>query len=306
MKRAIALLCAMLMLVSVAVSCGKAEPADTTTAATTTAAPGGDATVATTPAETEPPKAFDSVAEQNLGGDFQIRYAQADNCYEDFHAEVLNGDIKNDLIYERNAMVEEKLGIDLQISWTDYKDVDAECQRQVQSGSDDFDMFGGHRISLALSYQGMQYDLKDISTLNLTQEWWDQGYVDAITINDSLYTVIGDLGVSTLLFVSSLTFNKKLMDEANIAYPYDLVREGKWTMDTLYNMTVDYGADLNGDGQIKREDDLLSIIGWSSESGYSNFYSTGFSFITLRSMPRTFSGSTMPLPKTFISFSSVI
>lgn len=279
MKRAVALLCAMLMLVSVAVSCGKAEPADTTTAATTTAAPGGDATVATTPAETEPPKAFDSVAEQNLGGDFQIRYAQADNCYEDFHAEALNGDIKNDLIYERNAMVEEKLGIDLQISWTDYKDVDAECQRQVQSGSDDYDMFGGHRISLALSYQGMQYDLKDISTLDLTQEWWDQGYVDAITINDSLYTVIGDLGVSTLLFVSSLTFNKKLMDEANIAYPYDLVREGKWTMDALYNMVVDYGADLNGDGQIKREDDLLSIIGWSSESGYSNFYSTGFSFI---------------------------
>ena len=40
MNRAVALLCAMLMLVSVAVSCGKAEPADTTTAATTTAAQG--------------------------------------------------------------------------------------------------------------------------------------------------------------------------------------------------------------------------------------------------------------------------
>ena len=272
MKRVLSLLCAILMLTSV-VACGKTEEPAVTTIA------GNDAATEATTAATEPPKAFDSVPEQNLGGDFQVLYAQADNCYEDFHAETLTGDVKNDLIYERNLMVEEKLGVDIQISWTDYKDVDAKCQLQVQSGSDDYDLFGGHRISLALSYQGMQYNIKDITTIDLTKEWWDLGYVDAITINDSLYTVIGDIGVSTLLFVSSLTFNKRLMDEANIAYPYDLVRDGKWTMDALYNMTVDYGSDLNGDGQVKREDDLLSIVGWSSESGYSNFYSTGFAFI---------------------------
>ena len=277
MKRVLSLLCAILMLTSV-VACGKTEEPAVTTIAGNDAATEAT-TAATEPAETEPPKAFDSVPEQNLGGDFQVLYAQADNCYEDFHAETLTGDVKNDLIYERNLMVEEKLGVDIQISWTDYKDVDAKCQLQVQSGSDDYDLFGGHRISLALSYQGMQYNIKDITTIDLTKEWWDQGYVDAITINDSLYTVIGDIGVSTLLFVSSLTFNKRLMDEANIAYPYDLVRDGKWTMDALYNMTVDYGSDLNGDGQVKREDDLLSIVGWSSESGYSNFYSTGFAFI---------------------------
>ena len=281
MKRMIAFLCALLMLAGSVAACGNPDAGKTDTTTTTTAAGTSDTTTTaeTTPAETEKPRAFDTVAEQNLGGEFHIRYAQADECYRDFHAEAINGEVKNDAIYERNAMVEEKLGVDIQISWADYKDVDAACQRQVQSGGDDYDVFGGHRISLALSYQGMQYNLKDISTMKLDQEWWDQGYVDAITINDSLYTVIGDIGVSTLLFVSSLTFNKDLMDANQIEYPYELVREGKWTMDALYNMTVDYGSDLNGDGQVKREDDLLSIIGWSSESGYSNFYSTGFSFI---------------------------
>ena len=279
MKRMLALLCAILMLTSVAVSCGKTEePADTTTA-TVDSAVTDTTTAATEPAETEPPKAFDTVPEQNLGGVFNIRYNQNDNCYVDFLAESINGDIKNDLIYERNAMVEEKLGVDIQITWTDYQSVDADCKIQVQSGSNDYDLYGGHRISLALSYQGFQYDLKDIESLDLTQEWWDQGYIDAITINDSLYTVIGDAGVSTLLFVSSLTFNKKLMDEANIAYPYDLVREGKWTLDAFHDMIVDYGADLNGDGVTKREDDRFSLIGWGSESGFSGFYSSGFSFI---------------------------
>jgi len=281
MKRLVALLCAMLMLVS-AIACGKTEP-DATTAATTTAAPDAatatDTEEATTPAETEPPKAFDTVPAQNLGGTFHILYSTTDQSLADFTAESQNGDIKNDLIFARNTMVEEKFGIDVTVSPMGYTDLNAECQRQVQAGTDDYDMFGGHRNSLILSYEGFQYDLMDITTLDLSQEWWDQNYVSSVTINDSLYTVIGDIGVSTLLFVSSLTFNKKLMDEQNMAYPYDLVREGKWTMDTLLTMTTDYGSDLNGDGKIVREDDLYALVGWSTESGYSLFYGSGFSFI---------------------------
>ena len=278
MKRTLALLCAILMLTSVAVSCGKTEPAATTTAVTTVTAEEGT-TTATTPAETEPPKAFDSVPEQQLGGVFNIRYAQADNCFEDFQAETLNGDVKNDAIYERNLMVEEKLGIDVQISWDEIGTVNNDCKLQVQSGGTDYDLFGGHRSSLLLSYQGQQYDLADISALDLTKEWWDQGYIKAVTVNDSLYTVIGDAGVSTLLFVSSMTFNKKLMDEAQITYPYDLVREGKWTMDKLIEMTADYGSDLNGDGKLVREDDRFALLGWGTETTYSLFYCSDFSFI---------------------------
>lgn len=281
MKRMLALLCAMLMLISFAVSCGKTEPSETTAAATTAAS--GDATTAapeaTTPAETEPPKAFDSVPAQNLGGEFHILYSTTDQSLADFTAETQNGDIKNDLIFTRNTMVEEKLGVDVMISPMGYTDLNTECQRQVQAGTNDYDMFGGHRNSLVLSYQGFHYDLMDISTLDLTQEWWDQNYVNAITINDSLYTVIGDIGVSTLLFVSSLTFNKKLMDEQNMAYPYDLVRDGKWTMDALLTMTTDYGEDLNGDGALTRDNDRLAMVGWSTESGYSLFYGSGFAFI---------------------------
>ncbi len=278
MKRLLALFCSLAILASFA-ACGGAGT-DTTTAPTdTSAATSADSSTAT-PAETQPPKAFDSVPAQNLGGTFHIRYAQADNCFEDFHAETEIGDVKNDAIYTRNAMVEDKLGVDIQISWTDYKAVDTDCRLQVQSGDQSYDMFGGHRDSMKLSYAGMQYDLSDISTLDLSREWWDQGYIEAVTVNDSLYTVIGDIGVSTLLFVSSLTFNKALMDENNITYPYDLVKEGKWTMEALLGMTTDYGTDLNGDGQIKRADDMLSIIGWGYESAYSGFYSSGFSFVT--------------------------
>ena len=276
MKRIFALLCAILMLAS-AIACGKVEPNDTT-ASTTTAAPGeATTTAATEPAETEPPKAFDSVPEQNYGGHmFNIMYAQADECYKDFYAEQMNGDVQNDAVYERNSMVKEKLNIDMTITWDTYQTVNDKARMQSQAGSQDYDLFGGHRDSLKLTYQGFLYDLNQIEALDLEQIWWDQGWIEAITVGDALYTIIGDVNVSAQLFVSSLAFNKRLMDENNIAYPYDLVRQGKWTMDVYNEMITDFGADLNGDGVLKPEDDLFSLIGWSYESGYSNLYGTNY------------------------------
>ena len=278
MKRIFALLCAILMLVS-AIACGKVEPNDTT-ASTTTAAPGeATTTAAAEPAETEPPKAFDSVPEQNYGGHmFNIMYAQADECYKDFYAEQMNGDVQNDAVYERNSMVKEKLNIDMTITWDTYQTVNDKARMQSQAGSQDYDLFGGHRDSLKLTYQGFLYDLNQIEALDLEQIWWDQGWIEAITVGDALYTIIGDVNVSAQLFVSSLAFNKRLMDENNIAYPYDLVRQGKWTMDVYNEMITDFGADLNGDGVLKPEDDLFSLIGWSYESGYSNLYGADFIF----------------------------
>ena len=106
MKKTIALLCALAMLLTTAISCGKTtaeDPAEVTTAAT---APSAD-TEATAPAETEAPKAFDSVPAQDLGGEFNILYSTTDQSVADFQAETQTGDLKNDLIFLRNSMVRE-------------------------------------------------------------------------------------------------------------------------------------------------------------------------------------------------------
>ena len=278
MKRTLALLCALLMLVSSFVACGKSEdPAATTTAANGTTE--ATTTATTEPAETEPPKAFDSVPAQNYGGHvFSILYSQNDECYRDFLAEQMNGDVQNDAVFERNSMVEDKLNIEIEIAWDTHGTVNDKARLQSQAGSQDYDLFGGHRDSLKLTYQGFFYDLNQIEALNLDQVWWDQGWIDAITVNDALYTLIGDVNVSAQLFVSSLAFNKRLMDESNIAYPYDLVREGKWTLEAYKGMLTDFGSDLNGDGMMKTEDDLYGLTGWSWESGFSYLYGADFIF----------------------------
>lgn len=226
-------------------------------------------------------KAFSTVELQNYGGyTFHILYSQTDNCYNDFKADEINGSIMNDDIFQRNMMVEEALGVDVEIKWQAYGQVNTDLQTQVQAGNTDYDMYGGHKSSLALSYGGFLYDYNNISEIDLTQEWWDQDWVASMSVSDSIYALVGDISVSSLLFVSSLCFNKKLFADNALANPYDLVREKKWTYEALNNYISNYSSDLNGDGKMSYDTDRYGLTGWGTEAGYSLFYGSGFTFIS--------------------------
>ena len=253
------------------------------------AAPGGDVpdttmftysdeTIEHPPVET---KAFDTIEPADYGGyTFRILYPQADNCYTDFYTVEQNGELLNDYIYNRNFKVKETLGINLEVAWMSYSDVNNKIRTLVTSGSYDYDMYGGHRSSLVLGYGGQLFDFYQMEEIDLDKEWWDQGWIDAISINNSIYALVGDISISCLLFISSLTFNKNLFDTLGIEYPYELVRRNKWTYDALIELLANYGEDTNNDGKMEWENDNFSITGWGTESGYSLFYASGFSFVS--------------------------
>lgn len=276
MKKIVIWLVVLTTLVS-AVSCG--VPDDVTTVETTSAGE-PDTSAPETAAETEF-KAFDTVEMKNYGGyTFHILYTQTESFYNDFNATEMNGSILNDDIFMRNSKVEEALGIDIDIKWESYTQVNTDLQTQVQAGNCDFDMYGGHKTSLTLSYSGYLYNFYNMEDIDLDQEWWDQDWLDSMSYADSIYTLVGDMCVSHLLLVQAMTFNRKLFDNNGLTYPYELVREKKWTYDALYNYIKDYTSDINGDGQMTWESDQYGLTGWGTESGYSTFYGSGFSFIT--------------------------
>ena len=268
-------LCLALLTVFALASCGEPASGDDTTAPASALPEVTD----TQPPETIP---FDLVEKRDYGGYvFNILYPDTDHCERDFEAESVNGEVQNDAVYERNTAVENRLNVKLALTVVDTADIVIEhVNKQFASGDNSFDMFGGHRSLLALSYQGKLYDLRKLEALDFDGAWWDGNYNDTMTINGSLYSAVGDLSVASMLFVSSLTFNKRLMDESNIAYPYDKVRNGEWTYQELLETVKDYGSDTDGDGTMKLEKDVYSIVGWSYESGFSCFYSSGFSLMT--------------------------
>lgn len=72
--------------------------------------------------------------------------------------------------------------------------------------------------------------------LHLDQSWWDQTLMEDIAINGKVYFLAGDALVTDDEATYGVYFNKDVIEEYNLENPYDLVRDGSWTLDKMYEM----------------------------------------------------------------------
>lgn len=229
--------------------------------------------------ETDTVGALDGLAAQDFGGHvFGVLAANdgANNRHYDIEtAGEENGDILNDLVYARNRAVEEKYNVTIKADNDEYSRVMDTIRKQVQGGLEDYALYlaDGHATKLAA--EGYFADMNAISTLDLSKPWWNEKAVSALSIEGKIYFSTGDINPTTMMSGGGLVFNKSLFSDNDIAYPYDTVRQGKWTVDAMLSLTKDMSRDLNGDGTMSPEDDLYSMSGWCAASPYAFFYGMG-------------------------------
>lgn len=241
-KRAAALLAALLMTLPALASCGE-DTAEETTADTSVSE--------TQTTETEPQWQYPEADFE--GASYRI-YNQDNfyNMYLTMNTEELNGDILNDAVYNRNRGVEEALNCVI----TELLHVAPDCnytpmfttaRGSVLGGSDDYEvMYLPVSEQISLVTDGILQDLYEVPHLQLNETWWDNQVNTTNTLNGKLYFASGSANLMAFDGMWCLFFNENLMEEYQLEKPYDLVREGKWTLDAL----IEYGsafANLNGE-----------------------------------------------------------
>ena len=261
-KKALACIASLLILL---VSCGEAaSPAGETpvTAAVTAAE------TAETSAETE---IFpDLPSDLDFGGKtFTIlcnEYPVPGWTQFDIDAEELNGSTVNDAVFTRNSAVEEKYGCVIEQLKIDYSQVSSRLKKVVKAGDSSIDIatplfWCGGLASDLLS--GIFFDLNTVSTMKLTNPWYDQMSVRDFQLMDRLYFITSDLTIGDLIATAGMIFNKKLYDDYGYGGTYGdiygLVRSGDWTHDALKSMTLAISGDLNGDGAMN-DLDLYGLL----------------------------------------------
>lgn len=229
--------------------------------------------------ETEEAGALDGLAVQDFGGHtfgvLATNDAANNRHYDIATAGEENGDLLNDLVYARNRAVEEKYNITITTADDEYAKVMDIIRQQVQGGLSDYELYlaDGHATKLAA--EGYFADMNAISTLDLSQPWWNQKAVSALSIEGKVYFSTGDINPTTMMSGGGLVFNKSLFSDNDIAYPYDAVRAGKWTIDALLSLTKDMSQDLDGDGSMSPENDRYSMSSWCAASPFAFFYGMG-------------------------------
>jgi len=190
----------------------------------------------------------------------QINYPYdwvGDAAPREITAEAENGDPINDSVYKRNAITEDKYNITIKmVPNTDEK---AAMNKAVKAGDNTYDavvIFNNNVPSVITG--GLLVDTSQLPYINLKQPWWDPA-VNALSIAHKNFLLGGDLLILDKEATNCLLFNKDMMANLGLPFPYDAVKQGKWTMDALNNIIKNSAKDLNGDGQMTAYDDQWGL-----------------------------------------------
>ena len=258
-----------LLLLGMLASCG--STGGTQTEATETVAQ----TVTATEAVTEGGPVFPEVS---YGGE-DIHFLTEECTFGDMYTSIeiysagTDGSLLNDTVYNRNLIIEEKF--DVHITEERLQNATKTAYTAVLSGEDLYDVVMPYlNSSVSNATAGLYRNLNDIENLHLENSWWDQRANENLKVGDKLYFTTGDISILDNECTMVLFFNKQMQAENDLADPYALVKDGKWTLDSMFEMCSGITTDLNGDDKLKVTDDRFGLF-CAGNTPHSLFFATG-------------------------------
>lgn len=213
-------------------------------------------------------------------------YLRSDvGLHEDFDAETETGDIVNDAVYRRNRTIEERFNVEIAFNYDDTKNTTytTTAVNAILANEDVNDVLGLHG-AFAFVYAKESYLLDwktDLQWVDLEKPWWDHDFADNLAIAGKLFAMTGDISHHSIGATFCMIFNKKLFEQYSIDYPYQMVKDGKWTFDKFAEIVKTASIDLNGDSKMTPEADLYGITMGVWDIPVQTFYSAGDRVITI-------------------------
>ena len=183
----------------------------------------------------------------------------------EFDAEEYTGEGVNDAVYDRNAAVEELLGMKFDFIYRpgDWANKDAFCrliESSVMANDGAYDVTSG-MVSCVMPIAGgaMFRNLSDLEDLNLTAPWWVTEMPKNLTLGGKLYGIIGDVCLSMYKGLSVIFANVTMLNNNQAEDMYSVVRENRWTADKMAEVAAAYAVDGNGDGILQTDTDIVGM-----------------------------------------------
>lgn len=270
MKKAFIIVLAAVMLLPLMFSCGN----------------DGDISISDSSADSTASQNSDpDVPVKDMGGrEFRVLcpdFGAGSNSILGYTGEVLYSEENPDSVDEAKKAVIERVQNDYNCKIDGIVDsatpVFQTVRNQVSSGNIEYDIvFDSTGNAAVLALEHNLYDLKDISTIDLSASWWDQNAVNDLALGGHLYFVMGDINTYDNQGTWCMIFNKDLKRKLGISEDfYALARDGKWDFDTFAEICRRDGIsrDLNSDGVMDEKDQWA--FGTETYNIYVHYISAG-------------------------------
>ena len=206
-------------------------------------------------------KVLASFTDESYGCDFLILTSNHVNGVLDCiqaPEEINRGEIITEALFERDALVNEKLGITVkyELTGTDAYELYQAAEKSVTSGEHVYDAVLHDMMSVTKPLATKDYlvAFNTLPNVDLSKPWWNQSAVTDLTINGKLYFATGDISPRYLLSPYIIQFNKRLVSEYKLENPYELVESGDWTIEKLYTMIQNTASQVVDDGVMDKQD----------------------------------------------------
>lgn len=183
-----------------------------------------------------------------------------------------DGDVLNGALYLRNLALKERFNMTFENVKCSADDMISgrAVKAAVQAGDDAYDMAVVlDRGSLKLGMEGILQPYTDLGYVDIDKPWWYENVSSYLSIDNKLFFTFGYHSIESFDALNVLLFNKTIADSHNFESPYNLIADGKWTIEALYNMMKGAVSDLNGDG--KMDDSDLWGANFYVNEWYNNF-----------------------------------
>ncbi|MBR4185320.1 MAG: hypothetical protein IKQ87_06095, partial [Clostridia bacterium] len=211
----------------------------------------------------DPAVLYDGLPAEGYGGyDFLMLIRQNARWIADMAADEMNGEAINDAIYQRNSMVADRFDVTIRYEESSNYNYETDAMTSIRAGDDAYDLVIPHgRASFLYANQMLCLDWNTaLPYVALDSPWWSQDARSSFSILGKLFVMNGDISYNSLGSADVMLFNKQLMTDLGLPFPYETVREGGWTYDLWTTQVEGAAADLNGDGKIEEKNDRLGYV----------------------------------------------
>ncbi|MBR5870175.1 MAG: hypothetical protein IKZ09_03995 [Clostridia bacterium] len=213
-----------------------------------------------TEATTEPQTPLEMLGERDLGGMvytvFDCNYLQ--DLYVNIPGEEQTGDIVNDILLERDALLEERYNCSIAYFQSDSM---SHLSKMVAAGDNDWQMMIAEMVQLGTqATSGMLANMCEVPYLEMNSAWWNPLLYENMRLHDAMYFSSSAIAQSVYQTPTCLYLNLKLYDDYDFSEDiYQTVIDGKWTVDVLNQMTSGMNQDLNADNKWSVYDDFFGL-----------------------------------------------
>lgn len=183
------------------------------------------------------------------------------------YSEEMNGEVINDAIYLRDTNLKSRFNCDIALfhdnGWGKDQVI---LTNSILAGTRDYDMafLLPFANSGSVVTNGILHNMLMVDYIDYDMPWWHTNINDLYTYKGYLPFVSSDYLISSYQYANILIFNKNMAKDYGVESIYDLVRQGKWTLDKFKEIITVFSRDVDGNGVF----DVNDSYGYATNFGY--------------------------------------